>query len=602
MKKILLVLSAMLCCISMAAETYTIVFKSGNGSNDSGSRINELAKVIQSATDNCVSGITSASNIYNAGSGKGIKGGTGSAKGELVLALNTEYQITKMTVYAASYSHKNDTTASKGILICGQSITWKTGAKAVIQPYELTINQSLSAISIAAKDEKNNRWYVQKIEFEAEDPQPKKAIFETPYVLDFGSVPVEAEEPAEDVVTFNISGKHIVGDIRLSLRQAKYFTLSTATLPAEGGEVILMYRLDGFFTANDSLYISAKGLDGETVKKSMPIKISGYKYTPPAIDVDSSCMAIGPMPGLYYEHAQGTQDSVLKSRLGEIIICGVRLRYGSGALHTWDGFYRTDRDTATNQVLDMYSNEVYYFDPEHPTSAIAAFDIEHMLPKSWWGRTVNGAYCDLFHLVPGNASANRSKSNHAPGIPSDTTFWNGSFATGSGEAYGLSKVFCPADEYKGDFARAYFYIAACYGDTLKWETEGEPGMAMTNDSWQEFRPWLRDLLLEWHRMDPVSEKEKTRAVEVNKIQGNRNPFIDYPELVEYIWGNKQGETVDFNTLEQSYGDPYGKKTTAVPSVCNNQEEKAPARKEIRNGRIVIIRNTSIYTPLGQQIK
>jgi len=103
-------------------------------------------------------------------------------------------------------------------------------------------------------------------------------------------------------------------------------------------------------------------------------------------------------------------------------------------------------------------------------------------------------------------------------------------------------------------------------------------------------------------MDPVSEKEKTRAVEVNKIQGNRNPFIDYPELVEYIWGNKQGETVDFNTLEQSYGDPYGKTTTAVPSVCNNQEEKAPARKEIRNGRIVILRNASIYTPLGQQIK
>jgi endonuclease I len=60
---------------------------------------------------------------------------------------------------------------------------------------------------------------------------------------------------------------------------------------------------------------------------------------------------------------------------------------------------------------------------------------------------------------------------------------------------------------------------------------------MTNDSWQEFKPWLRDVLLAWHRMDPVSDKEKTRAIEVNKIQGNRNPFIDYPELVEFIWGN-----------------------------------------------------------------
>ena len=602
MKRHLAFVSAVLFSIGLMAETYTIVFNSGNGSSDSGSKISELTKIISTATDNCVIAIGTANNIYNAGSGKGIKGGTGSAKGELTFSLNTAYNISSMTVYAASYAHKSDTAANKGFIVCGQTITWKDGAKAQITPYELTINQSLSDISISAKDEKNNRWYVQKIEFEAEDPFPTKAVFETPYVLDFGSVPVEPDEPAEDVITFNIVGKHIDGDIQLSLDKQKEFSLSTTALPAEGGEVILLYKLEKYYTAYDSLFIRAKGLDGQYVRKSMPLKISGYKYTPPSFDVDSSCMAIGPMPGLYYELAQGTQDSVLKSRLGAIIICGVRLRYGSGTLHTWDGFYKTDRDPQTNQVLDMYSNEIYYFDPEHPTSAISAFDIEHMLPKSWWGRTVNKAYCDLFHLVPGNASANRSKSNHAPGIPSDTTFWNGSFATGNGEAYGLSKVFCPADEYKGDFARAYFYIAACYGDSLTWETEGEPGLAMTNDHWQEFRPWLRDLLLEWHRMDPVSQKELTRAIEVNKIQGNRNPFIDYPELVEYIWGNKQGQAVDFRELVQSYGDKYGENPQSVPSVCKTSKENHSARKEIREGQIVIIRNTSIYTILGLPIQ
>ena len=121
---------------------------------------------------------------------------------------------------------------------------------------------------------------------------------------------------------------------------------------------------------------------------------------------------------------------------------------------------------------------------------------------------------------------------------------------------------------------------------------------MTNEGWQEFQPWLRDLLVEWHRMDPVSEKEKARAIEVNKIQGNRNPFIDYPELVEYIWGNKQGQAVDFNSLTQSYGDPYDDSQTGIVRPFENRS----VRKQVKDGQIVIIRNTSIYTTLGQQIR
>ena len=54
--------------------------------------------------------------------------------------------------------------------------------------------------------------------------------------------------------------------------------------------------------------------------------------------------------------------------------------------------------------------------------------------------------------------------------------------------------------------------------------------------------------MDWHRADPVSEKERRRAETVFSIQGNRNPYIDYPELVEFIWGNKKGQTVDFSTL------------------------------------------------------
>ena len=586
----------LLCALILPAETYTIEFKSGSGAGDSSTKIYELSKIVLSATDNCVQSVITANNIYNAGSGKGIKGGTGSAKGELSFALNATYQISSMTVYAASFSNKNDTTASKGITVCGQNFTWEAGHRTEIRPYVLTLNQDIDTISISAQSASSNRWYVQKIEFEAPDPQPNTAVFEMPYMVDFGSVPVEIDEPSEDVVELTIRGKHVVGDIQLSLTKGTVFSLGSNILPAEGGEVDLAYSLTFASAALDTLLVSGRGADEQTITRFIPLKISGYSYTPPTFDVDSTCMAIGPKPDDYYERAQGTSDSVLKSKLSEIIFCGVRYRYGSGPRKSWDAFFHTDRDTTTNEVLDMYSNNVRYFDPEHPTASVGGFDIEHMLPKSWWGGTVNEAYCDLFHLVPGDASANRSKSNHAPGIPADSSFYNGSFVTGRDTLHHLTRVFCPADEYKGDFARAYFYIATCYGDSLTWVETGEAGEAMTNSGWQEFQPWLRDLLLAWHRMDPVSEKEKARAIEVNKIQGNRNPFIDYPDLAEYIWGDQQGQPVDFDTLVFSYD------TTPTVGLIVPENEELPARKEVRNGQVVILRNGVIYTLLGQPIR
>lgn len=607
MKNYLTLLIAALFSVSMMAETYTIVFNSSNA--DSSSPTSELSSIVLSATGNCVDKIIKAEKIYRAKDGYGIKGGTGSAKGELTLGLDDIYHITSLTVYAAAYVPANgaDTAANRRLLVCGQEIAWEADHRAEIRPYTLTLNADLESITIAAKVASNNRWYVQKIEFEAEDPHPLKGIIETQYPnLDFGGAKWESpDEPLEDVLNFDMGGRNLQGNISLSLKSGKSFTLTETTLPATGGEVGIFYSLlfpeevTKAFSIEDVVIAKGTGLDGNecTREKAISLTIvpqsSGGAST---FDLDTTRMSIGTMPGNYYQFAQGTADSTLKNHLGYIICCGKRYRYGSGTKKTWDGFYYTDRDPETNEVLDMYSNNHRYFDPEKPTASVAGFDIEHMLPKSWWGGDVNPAYCDLFHLVPGDYSANRSKSNHAPGIPADSSFNNGSFITGSGATYGLTRVFCPEDKYKGDFARAYFYIAACYGDSLVWLTTGEPGVAMTNEGWQEFQPWLRDLLLEWHRLDPVSEKELKRAIEVNKIQGNRNPFIDYPELVEYIWGNKQGEPVDFRQLIQSYGDQYDDTATSLPFG----EACAPAaRKVLRDGRLSIIVGERTYSILGQ---
>lgn len=604
MKKIFLFVLCAL-TISANAETFTIVFNSSN--SDATNTPAELTNFVLSATNNCISKLGYTLKLNRAKEGFGIKGGTSGEKGIAAFILDDKYHITTMTVYAAPFVSAGGTADNKKIIVCGEQITWNSDHFTEIYPYTITLNQDFDSISISSSVKSNNRWYVQKIEFEAEDPHPTQAILEMQYpTMDFGGVKWEsADEPMEDVLNFEIIGKHIDGAITLSLQGSSVFTLSENTLPANGGEVgifysITMAEVTKAIPFNGSVTAKATGLDGIERTRTLPIQLT---VVPPGsgastFNLDTTCIVIGSMPGDYYEYAQNTADSTLKNHLGAIICCGKRYRYGSGSQKSWDGFYYTDRDTITNEVLDMYSNNHRYFDPAHPTASVSGFDIEHMLPKSWWGGDVNPAYCDLYHLVPGDYSANRSKSNHAPGMPSDSSFYNGSFVTGSGSAYGLQRVFCPADEYKGDFARAYFYIATCYGDSLTWVTSGEPGQAMTNEGWQEFRPWLRDLLLEWHRMDSVSEKEKRRAIEVNKIQGNRNPFIDYPDLVEYIWGDKQGQVVDFYTLDQSYGDPYDDTHMAIiaPESCQT------AHKELRDGRIIIIRNASIYTILGQPIR
>lgn len=610
MKRTLLFIAACACTLCLMAETYTVIFNSGD--TDGSNTAQKLTNFVLSSSDNCVSELRSSSKINRAKPGFGIKGGTSTEKGQLTLGLDDKYTISTLTIYAAAYvsADGKDTADTRGIIVCGQTIKWEKGHKTEIRPYKITLDKELDSISIESTHKSTSRWYAQKIEFEAADPHPQKAVFEMPYILAFENGHWESEdEPIEDALSFDILAKHVDGNIALSFKIGKNFTLSTTTLPAAGGEVDVAYsvtlaEITKAYSYKDVIIVKAKGLDGVEQTNEIPVEVT---ITPPSsgaktINLDTTKMKIGPMPRDYYKFAQHTTDSTLKNHLGAIICVGKRYKYGSGEKHSWDGFYYTDRDTVTNQVLDMYSNEKRFFNPEKPTASVAGFDIEHMLPKSWWGGDVNPAYCDLFHLVPGDYSANRSKSNHAPGIPSDSTFNNGSFVTGNGDKYGLQRVFCPEDQYKGDFARAYFYIATCYGDSLRWVEVGEPGTAMTNEGWQEFQPWLRDLLLDWHRKDPVSDKEKARAIQVNKIQGNRNPFIDYPDLVEYIWGNKKGEEVDFKSLTQSYGVLYDDEPEPEDKALNNPSDTNAACKQFRNGQIVIIRNASIFTPLGQIIR
>lgn len=297
----------------------------------------------------------------------------------------------------------------------------------------------------------------------------------------------------------------------------------------------------------------------------------------------------------YYDAIEGKQDSVLKSTLSKIIRPHTAISYGSGTNSTWGVFYYSDQDDE-GYCMDMYCDSWKKF--TSVGAVVSGCNIEHSFAKSWWGGSKNDAYKDCYHLNPSNSTANSSRSNYPLGVPtsnikdqSKTGSLRVGKATYEGETFW---VFEPKDEYKGDFARAYFYMATCYGDELTWRLDNKDvgsKYAMRNDSYLEFRDWEIAVLLQWHRQDTVSEKERKRMDAVSDFQHNRNPFIDYPELVEYIWGNKKGTAVYLSDLEDN--------TTALPNIPAH----SPAvRKILRNGQVLIERDGVLYTIFGIRVQ
>ncbi|MDB4498049.1 endonuclease [Gammaproteobacteria bacterium] len=262
-----------------------------------------------------------------------------------------------------------------------------------------------------------------------------------------------------------------------------------------------------------------------------------------------SCVlaAIAAIPAGYYQNATNLNQAALKSALNSIISSGTFLDYGSGVDHTWQGFYYTDRNATTNRVTDMYSDSIFY--QTDPLSSVPGMHIEHAMPKSWWGgmNISTHANCDLFHLYPSEDQINMSKSNKPLGENNGETRDNSVSQCGANtfEAHLFSgPCFEPADEFKGDFARSYFYVATAYGELATLTTFDTSYNTMLADggNYPWFKQWAIDLLLKWDRQDPISQKELDRQEVVFGIQHNRNPFIDFAGLAEYIWGNKTNET------------------------------------------------------------
>lgn len=244
----------------------------------------------------------------------------------------------------------------------------------------------------------------------------------------------------------------------------------------------------------------------------------------------------------YYRQAEGLRGLQLKAALHDLIQPDFVLAYGGGIGKTWSGFYLTDQMDDL-QVRDRYSNTVRYLNPD--MSAVSGMNIEHIWANSWWGHVKNNAYCDLFNLYPSDATANLRKSNNPIGaVDVSVTYDNGVTKVGKSSSYradSLITAWEPADRWKGDFARTYFYMATCYSHMESLWTTAEGLLTVDPSSPLLIRPWVYNLMLEWAKADPIDEIEQERCDAIYSIQGNRNPFVDYPELCQYIWGDRADE-------------------------------------------------------------
>ncbi|MDL2312263.1 endonuclease [Bacteroidales bacterium OttesenSCG-928-B11] len=245
------------------------------------------------------------------------------------------------------------------------------------------------------------------------------------------------------------------------------------------------------------------------------------------------------IPAGYYNQANGKSGRDLQQTLSGIIDNHNTVSYSS----LWQHFQQTDTKEGVT-VWDIYSDNpadtnaydfVIYDDQcgQVGSGEGHCYNREHTFCQSWFGGGTGAPYSDLFHIYPVDGYINSTRNNYPYGIviSPTRTFSNGS-KYGSNQAAGApsTNAFEPIDEYKGDIARSFFYMATRYMFEDGSFLEQSP---MTFKS--QLQPWALELFMNWHLLDPVNDKERNRNNAVYAIQQNRNPFIDYPELIGKIW-------------------------------------------------------------------
>lgn len=280
------------------------------------------------------------------------------------------------------------------------------------------------------------------------------------------------------------------------------------------------------------------------------------------------------IPANYYNTAVGKYGAALKTQLCTIVAAHTERSYAN----LWTDFQTTDK-RPDGKVCDIYSSTTNYTFVTNQCGNYSGegncYNREHSFPKSWFG-DATPMYTDLFHLYPSDGYVNNMRSNYPFGEVGTATYKanNNYCRLGTSSFAGYSgTVFEPADTLKGDFARTYFYMVTAYDNKVaSWVSD-----QLAGNQYPALSDWSVTLFLKWNAQDPVGPKERNRNNAVYGIQGNRNPFIDHPELAEYIWGTHKTDAWSLNAGVQdvhfSFSVNYN---SSSDELLINTEENSPS--------------------------
>ena len=261
----------------------------------------------------------------------------------------------------------------------------------------------------------------------------------------------------------------------------------------------------------------------------------------------------------YYQAANGKKGEALKTAMYGIIKTHTNIGY--------DGLYEAYRATDTRPdgyVRDWYSNATHYTHVVDKAGTYSGegdcYNREHSVPQSWFEKYGNASKikADIVHVLPTDGFVNNQRGNYPLAKVGTVSYQsaNGYSKRGTCATPGYNgTVFEPNNEIKGDMARIYFYMATCYEEDVDdWAGNATASEVFDGTSYPAFKTWYLNMLMEWSKNDPVDAVEIARNNAVKLKQGNRNLFVDYPGLEDYIWGDKKNVAFSYDQYDGSSSD------------------------------------------------
>jgi endonuclease I len=276
------------------------------------------------------------------------------------------------------------------------------------------------------------------------------------------------------------------------------------------------------------------------------------------------------IPTGYYDGIDGLTGETLKKALHDIVSGHTEYPYTSTKTDVWDILRDADEDPNNpDNIIAFYTGLSIPKDCQdtvHPPEFCQMEAYGEMKTVEWnrehiWSKSRGdfsdpsdlGAHTDTHHLVAAERVMNSTKNNRFFEDCHDGDDEN-IVDRGYGNYTCNTWEFEPRDEVKGDVARMIFYMAVSYDDDiLDLEVVNDP------DQDKDLKlPVYGDIddLLRWNKEDPVSEKEILRNQVIYTYQGNRNPFIDMPELIEKIWGEPEDYQTNNTTISFLFVDYF----------------------------------------------